>query len=599
MDKMEETSGDQQNSQPQQIVGEQPQQQQIEISTEVTESSTAQLTVSVNGTESNIISTQELSPSIASTAVTVVSVTETNNSNMLDGGEYRATMPEPTYQTLTNGRMSPGLYNSNVSSYATLTTLQPLPPISSVTGEKYNSGQVSPQNVSGNFTFMQANPGVIGTIGGGMVDMNNYNVNYNKMGTVSPVNINMGSPIGNGVTSMQMMCVSNGYASTMPIQQNNTMATMSMTYPSVTYHQNGLHSPKQDHKMMNSSPVYDPYRQPMIQTGQTVHASRLHSPNPMMGTATMNGLHQTHTSSPVHSHHLYNTGREMKQSMDTQGSKGQELEEINTKELAQRISSELKRYSIPQAVFAQRVLCRSQGTLSDLLRNPKPWSKLKSGRETFRRMWKWLQEPEFQRMSALRLAGLSCKHKETEKVKAEPERQIIKKTRFVFTDVQRRTLKAIFKENSRPSKDMQIAIAKELGLEVNTVSNFFMNARRRSRDKWLDESGNNNNSMSNSPLGPHSPGDGSMHSHDSDDMDQLDNDMITESAFIKTEEAENAGYLTGHHSVAVSTMEDSTGVIHMEPAHVSHMTHFISNAEDLHPTIVKQEDDIKTELYDM
>ncbi len=83
-----------------------------------------------------------------------------------------------------------------------------------------------------------------------------------------------------------------------------------------------------------------------------------------------------------------------------------EGEEINTKELAQRISAELKRYSIPQAIFAQRVLCRSQGTLSDLLRNPKPWSKLKSGRETFRRMAKWLQEPEFQRMSALRLAGM-------------------------------------------------------------------------------------------------------------------------------------------------------------------------------------------------
>lgn len=77
--------------------------------------------------------------------------------------------------------------------------------------------------------------------------------------------------------------------------------------------------------------------------------------------------------------------------------------------MAQRITTELKRYSIPQAIFAQRVLCRSQGTLSDLLRNPKPWSKLKSGRETFRRMWKWLQEPEFQRMSALRLAGERAK----------------------------------------------------------------------------------------------------------------------------------------------------------------------------------------------
>jgi nuclear factor 6 (one cut domain family protein 1) len=80
-------------------------------------------------------------------------------------------------------------------------------------------------------------------------------------------------------------------------------------------------------------------------------------------------------------------------------------EEVNTRQVALQIGSELKRYSIPQAVFAQQVLCRSQGTLSDLLRNPKPWSKLKSGRETFRRMWKWLQEPEYQRMSTLRLAG--------------------------------------------------------------------------------------------------------------------------------------------------------------------------------------------------
>lgn len=80
-------------------------------------------------------------------------------------------------------------------------------------------------------------------------------------------------------------------------------------------------------------------------------------------------------------------------------------EEINTRDVAQRIITELKRYSIPQAIFAERVLSRSQGTLSDLLRNPKPWGKLKSGRETFKRMSRWLQEPEFQRMASLRLEG--------------------------------------------------------------------------------------------------------------------------------------------------------------------------------------------------
>ena len=131
-------------------------------------------------------------------------------------------------------------------------------------------------------------------------------------------------------------------------------------------------------------------------------STRLHSPNPVMPT-TLNGLHPTHAPSP-HSHNFCTSISGRDGPMEQQGSK-HEVEEINTKELAQKISSELKRYSIPQAVFAQRVLCRSQGTLSDLLRNPKPWSKLKSGRETFRRMWKWLQEPEFQRMSALRLAG--------------------------------------------------------------------------------------------------------------------------------------------------------------------------------------------------
>ncbi|CAL8093185.1 unnamed protein product [Calicophoron daubneyi] len=161
-----------------------------------------------------------------------------------------------------------------------------------------------------------------------------------------------------------------------------------------------------------------------------------------------------------------------------------DMSEINTKELAQRISAELKRYSIPQAVFAQRVLCRSQGTLSDLLRNPKPWSKLKSGRETFRRMWNWLNEPEYQRMSALRLA--TCKRKAEETQKPVDERST-KKPRLVFTDIQRRTLHAIFKETKRPSKEMQATIAQQLNLEVSTVANFFMNARRRSLDKWVDD----------------------------------------------------------------------------------------------------------------
>ncbi|KAI1891682.1 hypothetical protein AGOR_G00146290 [Albula goreensis] len=81
----------------------------------------------------------------------------------------------------------------------------------------------------------------------------------------------------------------------------------------------------------------------------------------------------------------------------------------------------------------------------------------------------------------------SCKRKEQEQHK---DRNLApKKQRLVFTDLQRRTLIAIFKENKRPSKEMQITISQQLGLELNTVSNFFMNARRRCVDRWHDEHG--------------------------------------------------------------------------------------------------------------
>ena len=287
---------------------------------------------------------------------------------MLDNNEFRTQLSEPTYQTL-NGRMSPPGYNTN-NSYATLTPLQPLPPISTVS-DKFSHG--STPAVSGSFALMQNNGIGVG------VDMNSYR--YDKLSGMG-VNMNMNPSIGaNPLGTM----AGNGYA-----QQSLS--------PYAGYAQNGGHSPKPEvcHKqMMTPNTPYESYSRGLM--AQT--SSRLHSPNPMMAS-TLNGLsaHSPNTSSLRD--HQRGTAPQ-----DSPGSK-HDLEEINTKELAQKISSELKRYSIPQAVFAQRVLCRSQGTLSDLLRNPKPWSKLKSGRETFRRMWKWLQEPEFQRMSALRLAGM-------------------------------------------------------------------------------------------------------------------------------------------------------------------------------------------------
>lgn len=51
-----------------------------------------------------------------------------------------------------------------------------------------------------------------------------------------------------------------------------------------------------------------------------------------------------------------------------------------------------------------------------------------------------------------------------------------------------------------------MTIARQLGLEPSTVGNFFMNARRRSMDKWKDDNEMANKSM---PMGPGGGGGGS------------------------------------------------------------------------------------------
>lgn len=90
---------------------------------------------------------------------------------------------------------------------------------------------------------------------------------------------------------------------------------------------------------------------------------------------------------------------------------------------------------------------------------------------------------------------IACKRKEEQQSQAKSP-TAPKKPRLVFTDLQRRTLQAIFKETKRPSKEMQITISQQLGLELSTVGNFFMNARRRSQDKWLDDNADICESMS-------------------------------------------------------------------------------------------------------
>ncbi|XP_029300769.1 one cut domain family member 2 isoform X2 [Cottoperca gobio] len=416
------------------------------------------------GTAATLRIHQDLAAAAASSRSAMVSGMAT----ILDGnGEYRPELSLPLHHAMSVpcDTSSPGMGMSGT--YTTLTPLQPLPPISTVSDKFHHHHHHHHQrlsgNVSGSFTLMRDERGLPG--------MNNLYSPYHK-DHMSGMGQSLSPVLGNGLGSIHNTQqglhnygtpTHGGHDKMLNFEAHHTASMLARQ----DHHQHrGLGGPTAG--MM-------PHLNGMHHSVHQAVSSAGHHPHPHS---------HSHLQSPSHGPVLVSSRERPPSSSGTQGvnSSGQ-LEEINTKEVAQRITAELKRYSIPQAIFAQRVLCRSQGTLSDLLRNPKPWSKLKSGRETFRRMWKWLQEPEFQRMSALRLAA--CKRKEQDT--AKDRNNTPKKSRLVFTDLQRRTLLAIFKENKRPSKEMQLTISQQLGLELTTVSNFFMNARRRSLDKWTDD----------------------------------------------------------------------------------------------------------------
>ncbi|XP_076838324.1 LOW QUALITY PROTEIN: homeobox protein cut-like 1 [Brachyhypopomus gauderio] len=65
--------------------------------------------------------------------------------------------------------------------------------------------------------------------------------------------------------------------------------------------------------------------------------------------------------------------------------------EVDTVELTQRVKEKLAKSGVCQRSFGEKVLGLSQGSVSDMLSRPKPWSKLtQKGREPFIRMQLWL-----------------------------------------------------------------------------------------------------------------------------------------------------------------------------------------------------------------
>ncbi|XP_075754824.1 homeobox protein cut-like 2 isoform X6 [Pelodiscus sinensis] len=67
--------------------------------------------------------------------------------------------------------------------------------------------------------------------------------------------------------------------------------------------------------------------------------------------------------------------------------------EVDTLELTRQVKEKLAKNGICQRIFGEKVLGLSQGSVSDMLSRPKPWSKLtQKGREPFIRMQLWLND---------------------------------------------------------------------------------------------------------------------------------------------------------------------------------------------------------------
>lgn len=144
-----------------------------------------------------------------------------SSTEMIDTSDFRV-LHEPTYQTLTsvNERLSPHGFSPN-SSYATLTPLQPLPPISTMS-DKFSYGHSS--NANNSFVGMQNNNMGI-NMGMGVSSPYNYE-KLQSMGMSPPHNYpsptsTLGGLAGSGSSIMQ--------------QQRSPLSPHS-------YNQNGLHA---------------------------------------------------------------------------------------------------------------------------------------------------------------------------------------------------------------------------------------------------------------------------------------------------------------------------------------------------------------------
>jgi len=222
---------------------------------------------------------------------------------------------------------------------------------------------------------------------------------------------------------------------------------------------------------------------------------------------------------------------------------------LDTQDVTTKIKESLMQHNIGQKIFGEVVLGLSQGSVSELLSKPKPWSMLSiKGREPFIRMKMWLTDPN----NIEKLQSLKNERREANKRRRNADvdpvtgfsmdklmstsnsgslengsneiynsntfgsnnpaanlnsllanlnsnqfnlsnnfgPQSAKKPRILFSDEQKEALKIAFQMDSYPTTTTIEQLSNELQLSVRTITNWFHNHRMRL--KQVNSSSNNN-----------------------------------------------------------------------------------------------------------
>ncbi|XP_076866918.1 homeobox protein cut-like 2 [Brachyhypopomus gauderio] len=148
--------------------------------------------------------------------------------------------------------------------------------------------------------------------------------------------------------------------------------------------------------------------------------------------------------------------------------------ELDTLSISRRVKDMLSENNLGQRLFGEKVLGLTQGSVSDLLTRPKPWSELgPKGREPFICMSLWLQDPQnVQCLKTMKRAG------DRESVSSELC-NMATRPRMVLTTREKELLNRAYQLEPYPSHHTTHRLALQLGLQPSTVTNWFYNHRSR------------------------------------------------------------------------------------------------------------------------